>query len=685
MRASPEAAAVRSALARLWRARLLRAGFDGAAVGCAIGAAGAVAAWITGRALTVEVLASVVAVATAVSMALAMSQRRSLARDVERRAPGCDNLVLTADELLASAAPVRDDIGALVCSHAVERLRRLEPAAVFSLVRAGGRGLAAAAIGLAIVAATHARPLHRLGPSGNRGDTRSIQRVIITVQAPSYTGLPDRTLIDPDRIEAIVGSRLHLIAESAAPAMTLETIDGTQRLDRVSGQFASDLAIARDGFLLLEPIDGVAAGVRRQIGLVADADHPPLVTITKPGRDLFVPTTAPRLAVEINAEDDLGLASLRLAYTKVTGGGENFSFGQGEVSIAVARHDDRHWHAAADWSLAPLALAPGDMVVYRAIAADRRPGGAPVESDAFIVQILSPNQADVGGFSVDEDPNKYALSQRMVVLKTEKLLARKPAMAAADYADEAMNIAAEERQVRAMFIFMLGGEFEDAAIGDALNEVTEAESEGDIAAGRLRNQARVDLATATRLMSRASTSLSLPDVPAALTAEKAALDAIQRAFSKDRYLLRALSTQERLDLSRRLGGTLTDLARAPRPAAAPEPPAVATALRKLLGRLTAAAADPRLDTRSAAFVAIADDCRRADPSSAPLQNVAAALDEAARESSTAGGPHAALDRATAALAAIVRASSPDSPVAGPPDLHRLNGALADGARRGGSR
>ena len=71
-----------------------------------------------------------------------------------------------------------------------------------------------------------------------------------------------------------------------------------------------------------------------------------------------------------------------------------------------------------------------------------------------------------------------------------------------------MGIGAEERQVRAMFVFMLGGEFEDAAIGDTLNEVAEAESEGDIAAGRLRNQARVDLGTATRQMSSASTSLA---------------------------------------------------------------------------------------------------------------------------------------------------------------------------------
>src|SRR4029079_1093085 len=40
----------------------------------------------------------------------------------------------------------------------------------------------------------------------------------------------------------------------------------------------------------------------------------------------------------------------------------------------------------------------------------------------------------------------------------------------------------------------------------------------------------------------------------ALKAERAAVAALQRAFARDRYILRALATRSQLDLSRRLNG-----------------------------------------------------------------------------------------------------------------------------------
>jgi hypothetical protein len=685
----PDAALVTRSLARLWRGRLRLAAVNGGAAGFVLAGGMVLALWIGGHSPAVLLVAAAVAGSIAASVALAASRRASLPFDVERRAPRCQNLVVTAAELLRDPTRVSPEIGTLVCQHAAIRLDTLGTRAVFPLGRAVVRGLVAAIGCLAILGATRARPLTHVVGRGRSatGGGADIRHITVTIHAPEYAGLPDRTLRDPADVEALAGSRLRLLVDSGATAVTLETIDGRQSLTPASGSFSGDVVVSRDGYLSLQPTEGAVAGVRRTIGLVADPDHPPLVHITKPGRDLFLPDGRQRVSIELEAEDDLGLASLRLAYTKASGAGENFEFGEGEVPITIAKPDDRHWRASVDWSLGALSLAPGDLVVYRGIAADRRPGTTPVESDAFIVQILTPNQASVDGFAGNDDPNKYALSQRMVILKTERLLAKQGTLLAADFADEALNIAAEERQVRAMFVFMLGGEFEDASVGDTLNEVAEAESEGDIAAGRLRNQARVDLANATRRMSSASTSLAVPDVPAALTAEKAALDDIQRAFTKDRYLLRAMSSSERVDLSRRLGGTLTDVARGPRPAATSEPPATMAALRRLLARLAAVSegdarsSGPRGQSdrsdRSAALASIADDCLRADPSSPALREVAATLTQAATGRAAAAGSPPLLDRATAALAAIIRASSPDAPATMSSDLRRLNGALAD--------
>ena len=59
---------------------------------------------------------------------------------------------------------------------------------------------------------------------------------------------------------------------------------------------------------------------------------------------------------------------------------------------------------------------------------------------------------------------------------------------------------------------MMGGELEDIAAEASgtleLNEVAEAEAEGDLLAGRLQNQGRMDMMRAIRAMSRASAALT---------------------------------------------------------------------------------------------------------------------------------------------------------------------------------
>ena len=66
--------------------------------------------------------------------------------------------------------------------------------------------------------------------------------------------------------------------------------------------------------------------------------------------------------------------------------------------IQVTRTNDRAWVAKTTWHLDSLELGPGDMVVYKAIATDRRPGAAPAESDALIAEVESPGGIAAAGF-----------------------------------------------------------------------------------------------------------------------------------------------------------------------------------------------------------------------------------------------------------------------------------------------
>jgi hypothetical protein len=183
--------------------------------------------------------------------------------------------------------------------------------------------------------------------------------------------------------------------------------------------------------------------------------------------------------------------------------------------------------------------------------------------------------------------------------------------------------------------------------------------------------------------------LGVPEMPTALIAEHAALDALQRAFSKSRYLLRALSTRERLDMTRRLTGSLAEATRDRLPAeATPENPRLAALRRSLnaLAGLTGRGAYTRDD--AAVATTVADALLRLDPASTTMRDVAVDL-SAAASAMTNNAPAnvtAPLDKAVTRIAATIRAEMPGLPDATVDErAHRLAGALADADRRRGGR
>jgi hypothetical protein len=375
-----------------------------------------------------------------------------------------------------------------------------------------------------------------------------------------------------------------------------------------------------DGFLAIEPRDSAGrAGARQLIGLSVTPDASPRVTLTAPGRDLFFATVPDTLAVAINAADDLALASLVLRYTTVSGSGERFTFSEREVPLAVTSSNPRSWTARGTWRLDQLGLTPGDMVVYRAVATDKRPGAAPVESDSYVLEVVTPGAIAAEGFAADDQRDRYAVSQQMVIVKTERLIARRASLNADSLDYQSRTLAAEQRQVRAEFVFMMGGELEDIATETSgtleLNEVAEAEAEGDLLAGRLQNRGRIEMMRAIRAMSRASTALNESSLDQALRDERTALDNLMRAFARSRFILRALTQRERIDLERRLSGSLNLTAGLSGPISESIPDSRTIALRRLLADVAAG------DSVAAKASALA--LLREDPGSDAVQRLVA--------------------------------------------------------------
>lgn len=694
MTARPDPTILDAFLARASRRVAWTTAAEGAAAGLVVALGLAVVGWPAPGAVmgSVIVAASLAAAGAIVRSVVARRRGERIAVLVERRAPHCRNLVVTADELTPGVS-VADHIAAIVYSQAARLVTGLDLTALFPARNAViALGLSAALWTLAVVRATTSRaePGGRASTS-SRSAIATIGGIDVTIMPPAYTGQTVHTVHDPARIEAFIGSRVRLTVHAQAARLSMETVRASDTLvASASDTFAGELIADADGYVAIQPrsADG-RAGVRRLIGITVIPDAAPHVRIALPGRDLFFRDGHQTIDLGIEANDDFRLASLRLRYTKVSGSGERFTFTEGEVPLEIVRDDARTWKAHAAWHLDALALSPGDMVVYRAVAADYRPGATPSESDSYIAEILLPGSDAAAGFALDPERERYAVSQQMVILKTERLSARRASMSPDAYAAAALDLAGEQRKVRAEFVFMMGGELEDApdlngSLTD-LNEEAEAEGESDLLAGRMANQGRVALLRAIRYMSRAAASLTTAELPPALTHERAALAQLERAFSRTRIILRALTERERLDLSRRLTGVLTDAARDVHPIVNAEPNARVIALRRALAGIATLAGAPHFtDDASATASALAETVLRVDPSAKPLQDVATLLNNAgdAIGRSRTDEAHMLLDRAAAGIVAALRGDLLDAPVNAPAaDVSRLNGALTDALRR----
>ena len=676
-----------TAFLRSVRRRLaLRAAATGAAVGLFIAATTTLAGW-PGRPLLAGVVGLTIGcIGILISILLTAADLTSVDRFVEARLPASRNLVATAAELETSG--VAGYVPALVLDRAAALVAPVDPRDLVPSRRAF-TALAAALAAWAFAVARAGAPLASRDAVRAlvSGTPHGIASVNVTITAPSYTHRPPLTVADPSRVEAIAGSRLTIVTAARADHLVVETLAAHDTLrPGPDGRFTAVVTADADGYVALQPLDGGLAAARRLIGLTIIPDAPPHVKITAPGHDVVLPDGRASLDVAIEADDDIGLASLALRYTKVSGSGERFTFAEGTTPIQITRVDARHWKAAAHWPLASLDLGPGDMVVYRAVATDERPGAAPSESDALIAEVASPGGIAAPGFSLDPEQERYAVSQQMVILKTERLLAKRPSMPADSFANESAELAAEQRKVRSEFVFMLGGELADApdvaASMSDLNEEAEAAGEQDILAGRNANAGHVALLRAIRSMSRAAAALSTADVAPALPHERAALASLESAFSRARIILRALTTRERLDLTRRLSGSLADAARETHPAVRAELDPRAAELRRALSDL--AAADVARSAGSAELSAAAERIIRVDPSSQALQDIAARIDAASQDAANRrmDRARARVDSATRSLAAVLRSALPlGGRAVGGVDDAVMRGALVDALQR----
>lgn len=383
--------------------------------------------------------------------------------------------------------------------------------------------------------------------------------VVVRVVPPAYSGLPVAAYDDPSTIVALVGSRV-----------TIEGMGGGVRAvvgaDTVR---AAARGGAAEGWRLVLSVPDRALAVRlrgpqRERLLVIDprADSVPNAQLVHPVRDSVMRAATAPLALEAELRDDLGLAEGAFEFIVSSGSGESFTFRSSRVAVTRFDAGVRHTRIEGVLRLDTLKLAPGDLVHIRAVATDRNDLSGPGlgVSETRTLRIARADEYD--SVAVDPmpptEPEKNALSQRMILQMTQALHAREPRISAAELQRESRRIGLEQTRLRKRVgevVFLRLGEDQGEHshfAGDGHEHGAEGatrmlESEGDETPVVAINR---PLLEAYNHMWRASSELETARPGAAIPWMERAIEALQRARAAERIYLKGRPPSVVLDLAK---------------------------------------------------------------------------------------------------------------------------------------
>lgn len=277
-----------------------------------------------------------------------------------------------------------------------------------------------------------------------------------TVQPPSYTGLPVRNGVG-ESIAALVGSRITL--KGAKARAWDEVLARTPAGDPVlvaasSGGWSAEIVVvASTRGVIFSAARGGETGATRLLAITAVLDQPPRVLLQQPAQDMVLARPAGRIPIVARADDDFSVARLALSYIRSRGGGESFAFEEGELQWSQLSGPGKQRLAAYTLDVAAAGLQPGDVLHIRAVATDRNPqaGQSEAVSETRIIRIANPDEQELVttpiGVPPEADRNPV-LSQRMLILLTEKLIERAPSLGRAALLEEATDLAFEQQRLR---------------------------------------------------------------------------------------------------------------------------------------------------------------------------------------------------------------------------------------------
>ncbi len=407
----------------------------------------------------------------------------------------------------------------------------------------------------------------------------AIENLRVRVVPPAYSGLPTEESIGDEPIRALAGSdiSIEVLTRGNVSDATFAFAGEADALRALgNGQYVGSFVAQKSGAL---EVRVTAAGSESPSPIVRAvevySDSPPEAHITEPTADkLLRGVPAEAVSVRWSVRDDLGIADISLNYIRSRGEGDAAKFTNGNVSVGrVDRLSSREWQGGAVLELPRLGLQPGDTLVYWVEARDRNPSSNNTgRSASLAIAIIAPepvklNLGDLGPTEI----GRFLLSERMIIIHTEKLHAERGRLARDAFMRRAQDIAAEQREFKNSFNEYInfegvGSEPTSTNTESVEERVQEAEEERtgvhmhripDPPAGSPANVR--DMVLAIRAMWDAEDALASGDTAKALMYQRDALTRLKRAQLAVRYIPPVFAQSKPIDLKRRYAGELNEI------------------------------------------------------------------------------------------------------------------------------
>ena len=286
-------------------------------------------------------------------------------------------------------------------------------------------------------------------------DLPYVARVDLEYRFPAYTGLRPQIQEDRGDIAALRGTRVTL---EITPTMTVTrgmiVIDGGDSIAldlREDGNLSGTLTVEREGLyrILLEGFDGRMVVGSPNYFIDALDDQPPSIRFEKPGRDIKA-TPIEEVLVEVGAEDDYGLRTLRLIYS-VNGNPED------TLDLFDGARRTKEMSATYTFYLEELSLEPGDLISYYAQVTDnnRVGGGRTVTTDIYFMGIRpfgrdyrQADQGGGGGGGGESLDGQFSQQQRQIVAATFKMVRDRDEYSDKEYRENMATLALSQGRLR---------------------------------------------------------------------------------------------------------------------------------------------------------------------------------------------------------------------------------------------